>query len=161
MCKVAAAGVALVLVLPLDLSAQSPAIDDWHAVQQLTPGTRVVVVDRQNTRISGKVNTASDDALELSQRWGSTTTLSRTSVRDVRLDREFGPRRGFVLGLLLGGMAGNLAGRAACRSSGCRGEDGLAIAAGTLNGMLLGGMGGAAIGQAVTARPGPLIYRQK
>ena len=161
MRNAAGALVALFLVLPAGSSAQTAETNDWNAVRQLAAGTRVSVTDSRGERTAGKVRTASDDSLQLSKRWGREQTFHRLDVREVRLDRAFGPGRGFALGLLVGAVAGNIAGHGACPSSGCRGEDGLAIAAGMVNGTLFGGMGGAAIGQAVKARPGRLIYQRR
>ena len=129
--------------------AQIGPLDDWDAVRRLNDGTRVLVTTNQGRGINGRLNTVSEDTLQIVVRWRRKETLLRHDIREVRLRHRLSVGEHAGLGLLVGGVTGLLAG-APCVDC--------PVNVGLVYGTFLGGIGGFVIGEGVHARPGRLVY---
>ncbi|MGD9587580.1 MAG: hypothetical protein AB7Q37_10220 [Pyrinomonadaceae bacterium] len=134
-------------------SATLGQTSDWQAVVALKPGTRVIVSERGEGEIKGRIRAADDSSIAI-ERGGKRISVSRSSV-----DRVYLAKRGSVLKrALIGAAAG--AGIGAAIGAGvtvATKGDGLAAAGGFLYGIPVG----AAIGAATTGtKRGRLIYSQ-
>jgi len=127
--------------------------NDWQAVTDLKPGTRVIVTERSGAETKGRIRAADDNSIAI-ERGGKRISVSRTSI-----DRVYLAKRGSVLKrALIGAAAG--AGIGATIGAGVTivtKGNGLEAAGGFLYGIPTG----AAVGAATTGtKRGRLIFSQ-
>ena len=110
---------ALGLALAFGL-AQAPAaaaqagarsLDDWSAVQTLSPGQKIVVRTKDGDRLTGRFDSANDLLINFAD-GKRKISLTRESVRLVQLDRGNSRGKGALFGALIGGAAGFAVGSA-------------------------------------------------
>ena len=81
------------------------ALDDWSAVQALSPGQKIVVRTKDGDRLSGRFDSANDLLINFTD-GKKKISLTRESVKLVQLDRGNSRGRGALFGALVGGAAG-------------------------------------------------------
>jgi hypothetical protein len=81
------------------------ALDDWSAVQALSPGQKIVVRTRDGDRLSGRFDSANDLLLNFTD-GRKKISLTRESVKLVQLDRGNSRGKGALFGALIGAGAG-------------------------------------------------------
>lgn len=155
----------------LDLSLEQPGTSEhmdfrgagpgWNALLSLAPGQVIVINTDTDVDLNGRLVAAHDDRLEMAPRRQTVRSISRASVRDIRLARPRRAARWLTLGLAVGAVTGYAAGSAAaCSPHACGGEGGLMVAGATTYGLTLGIIGGLVAAQADGSRPGRLIYQR-
>ena len=99
------------LALSPSAAAQSrgAAHADWSAVQALTPGQKIVVRTKDGDRLSGRFDSATDQAINFRED-GHEVSLTRDSVARVQINRGKSRLKGALLGAAVGGGAGTGAG---------------------------------------------------
>ena len=104
-----ALGLALVFSLAQvpDASAQTRvrALDDWSAVEALSPGEKIVVRTKDGDRLTGRFDSASDLLINFTD-GGRKVSLTRESIRRVQLDRGNSRGKGILFGAAVGAAAG-------------------------------------------------------
>lgn len=127
--------------------------NDWQAVRDLKPGTRVIVTETSGAETKGRIRAADDSSIEI-ERSGQRLQVVRSSV-----DRVYLAKRGSVLKRALVGAAAG-AGIGAAIGAGvtvATKGNGLAAAGGFLYGLPVG----AAVGAATTStKLGAVIYQR-
>lgn len=98
---------------PAPAAAQTRArvLDDWSAVQTLSPGQKIVVRTKDGDRLTGRFDSASDLLVNFTD-GKRKVSLTRESVRLVQLDRGNSRGRGALVGALIGAGAGFAVGSA-------------------------------------------------
>jgi hypothetical protein len=86
-------------------SAQGRAVDDWAAVQTLSPGQKIVVRTKDGDRLTGRFDSANDLLINFTD-GKRKVSLTRESVKLVQLDRGNARGKGALFGALIGGAAG-------------------------------------------------------
>ena len=88
-------------------SAQTRArlLDDWSAVQTLSPGQKIVVRTKDGDRLTGRFDSANDLLINFTD-GKRKVSLTRESVKLVQLDRGNSRGKGALVGALVGGAAG-------------------------------------------------------
>ena len=81
------------------------ALDDWSAVQALSPGQKIIVRTKDGDRLTGRFDSASDLLINFSD-GRKKISLTRESIRRVQLDRGNSRGRGILMGALIGAGAG-------------------------------------------------------
>ena len=81
------------------------ALDDWSAVQTLSPGRKIVVRTKDGDRLSGRFDSANDLLLNFTD-GRRKVSLTRESVKLVQLDRGNSRGKGALFGALIGAGAG-------------------------------------------------------
>jgi len=81
------------------------ALDDWSAVQALSPGQKIVVRTKDGDRLSGRFDSANDLLVNFTD-GRKKISLTRESVKLVQLDRGNSRGKGALFGALIGGAAG-------------------------------------------------------
>jgi len=113
---------------------------DWSAVTQLKPGTRVYLNPRSGDELKGKIVSASDRAVELRVN-GRNVSIAKVNVLTVHSARRSSRFKRALIGAATGagiGVAIGVGVTAATKS------DGLAAADGLLYGIPIGAVAGAA-----------------
>lgn len=80
-------------------------LDDWSAVQALSPGQKIVVRTKDGDRLTGRFDSANDLLINFAD-GKRKVSLTRESVRLVQLDRGNSRGRGALFGALVGAGAG-------------------------------------------------------
>ncbi len=80
-------------------------LDDWSAVQTLSPGQKIVVRTKDGDRLTGRFDSANDLLLNFAD-GKRKVSLTRESVRLVQLDRGNSRAKGALFGALVGAGAG-------------------------------------------------------
>ena len=103
---------ALTLALLLPLAGSAPAAaqsrnkaGDWSAVQALTPGQKIVVRTKDGDRLTGRFDSATDDAVNFTHD-GRKVSLTRDSVARVQINRGKSRLKGALVGTGIGVGAG-------------------------------------------------------
>ena len=81
------------------------ALDDWGAVESLTPGEKIVVRTKDGDRLTGRFDSASDLLINFTD-GRRKVSLTRESIRLVQLDRGNSRGRGVLFGAAIGAAAG-------------------------------------------------------
>ncbi len=81
------------------------ALDDWSAVQALSPGQKIIVRTKDGDRLTGRFDSANDLLLNFTD-GRKKISLTRESIRRVQLDRGNSRGRGVLMGALIGAGAG-------------------------------------------------------
>ena len=81
------------------------ALDDWSAVQTLSPGQKIVVRTKDGDRLSGRFDSANDLLINFTD-GRKKLSLTRESIKLVQLDRGNSRGKGALFGALIGGAAG-------------------------------------------------------
>jgi hypothetical protein len=101
-----ASAFAIALALVTSTAAQTrQATGDWSAVQSLAPGTKIVVRTKDGDKLSGRFESADDQGINFT-RDGKRVTLTRESVRNVKISRGRNRLKGALVGAGIGGGAG-------------------------------------------------------
>jgi hypothetical protein len=87
------------------------ALDDWSAVQTLSPGQKIVVRTKDGDRLTGRFDSANDLLINFTD-GRRKVSLTRESIRLVQLDRGNSRGKGVLFGALVGGAAGFAVGSA-------------------------------------------------
>ena len=85
--------------------ARARALDDWSAVQALSPGQKIVVRTKDGDRLSGRFDSANDLLINFTD-GRRKVSLTRESIKLVQLDRGNSRGKGALFGALIGGAAG-------------------------------------------------------
>ena len=146
---------ALAQVPPAPAQTRARALDDWSAVQNLSPGQKIIVRTKDGDRLTGRFDSANDLLINLTDD-GKKLSLTRESVRLVQLNRGKSRWNGGLLGAAIGGGGGAAIGGALV----AQGDDyASATFPGTIGvGALIGFGIGAAIGK---GRKNETIYESK
>jgi hypothetical protein len=96
---------ALALGQPAAAQARPRALDDWSAVQALSPGQKIIVRTKDGDRLSGRFDSANDLLINFTD-GRRKVSLTRESIKLVQLDRGNSRGRGALFGALVGGAAG-------------------------------------------------------
>ncbi len=100
---------ALAALLPLALAApaaaQGRSTGEWSAVQALSSGTKIVVRTKDGDRLSGRFDSATDQAINFTQ-GGKRVSLTRESIRRVQINRGRNRLKGALVGTGVGVGAG-------------------------------------------------------
>jgi len=104
-----ALGLALALVpalaAPAAAQTRARALDDWSAVQALSPGQKLVVRTKDGDRLTGRFDSANDLLINFTD-GKRKVSLTRESIKLVQLDRGNSRGKGALFGALVGGAAG-------------------------------------------------------
>jgi hypothetical protein len=107
--RLLALGLALAFAL-----AQSPAasaqtraraLDDWSAVQTLSPDQKIIVRTKDGDRLTGRFDSANDLLINFTD-GRRKVSLTRESVKLVQLDRGNSRGKGVLFGAAIGAAAG-------------------------------------------------------
>jgi len=113
--RLLALGLALAFALaqgcPASAQTRARTLDDWSAVQTLSPGQKIVVRTKDGDRLSGSFDSANDLLINFTD-GKRKVSLTRESVRLVQLDRGNSRGKGALFGMLIGGAAGFAVGSA-------------------------------------------------
>ncbi len=109
--RLLALGLALAFALaqaPAAAAQQSRAraLDDWSALQTLSPGQKLVVRTKDGDRLTGRFDSASDLLLNYEEDNGRKVSLTRESIKLVQLNRGKSRLNGALLGAAIGGGGG-------------------------------------------------------
>jgi hypothetical protein len=96
---------ALAQVPAASAQGRTRALDDWSAVQALSPGQKIIVRTKDGDRLSGRFDSANDLLINFTD-GKKKISLTRESVRLVQLDRGNSRGKGALFGALVGGAAG-------------------------------------------------------
>jgi hypothetical protein len=100
---------ALAALLPLALAApaaaQARSTGEWSAVQALSSGTKIVVRTKDGDRLSGRFDSATDQAINFTQ-GGKRVSLTRESIRRVQINHGRNRLKGALVGTGVGVGAG-------------------------------------------------------
>jgi hypothetical protein len=80
-------------------------LDDWSAVQTLSPGQKIVVRTKDGDRLTGRFDSANDLLVNFTD-GKRKVSLTRESIRRVQLDRGNSRVKGALFGALVGAGAG-------------------------------------------------------
>lgn len=107
--RLLALGIALAFALAqvpaASAQARARALDDWSAVQALSPGQKIIVRTKDGDRLSGRFDSANDLLINFAD-GRRKVSLTRESVKLVQLDRGNSRGRGALFGALIGAGAG-------------------------------------------------------
>ena len=101
-------GLALAFGLALSPAASAQTrrtLDDWSAVQTLSPGQKIVVRTKDGDRLTGRFDSANDLLINFTDS-GRKVSLTRESIRRVQLDRGNSRGKGILVGAAIGAGAG-------------------------------------------------------
>ena len=108
--RLLALGLALASVLalsPAPAAAQTRrALDDWSALQTLSPGQKIVVRTMDGDRLTGRFDSANDLLLNYEEDNGRKVSLKRESIKLVQLNRGKSRLNGALVGAGIGGGGG-------------------------------------------------------
>src|SRR5919199_6546779 len=96
---------ALAQVPPASAQARARALDDWSAVQNLSPGQKIIVRTKDGDRLTGRFDSANDLLVNFTDGHRK-VSLTRESIKLVQLDRGNSRRRGILVGAAIGAAAG-------------------------------------------------------
>jgi hypothetical protein len=107
--RLLALGLALAFALaqatPTAAQARARLLDDWSAVQTLSPGQKLVVRTKDGDRLTGRFDSANDLLINFTD-GKRKISLTRESVKLVQLDRGNSRGKGVLTGALIGAGAG-------------------------------------------------------
>ena len=107
--RLLALGLALAFALaqgsPASAQTRARTLDDWSAVQTLSPGQKIVVRTKDGDRLTGRFDSANDLLINFTD-GRKKISLTRESVKLVQLDRGNSRGKGAIFGALIGGAAG-------------------------------------------------------
>ena len=107
--RLLALGLALAFALaqggPASAQTRARTLDDWSAVQTLSPGQKIVVRTKDGDRLSGRFDSANDLLINFTD-GKRKVSLTRESVKLVQLDRGNSRGKGALFGALVGAGAG-------------------------------------------------------
>ena len=81
------------------------ALDDWSAVQTLSPGQKIIVRTKDGDRLSGRFDSANDLLINFTD-GRRKVSLTRESIKLVQLDRGNSRGKGALFGFAIGAGAG-------------------------------------------------------
>ncbi len=85
--------------------ARARSLDDWSAVQTLTPGQKLVVRTKDGDRLTGRFDSANDLLINFTD--GSRkVSLTRESIKLVQLDRGNSRAKAALFGFAVGAATG-------------------------------------------------------
>ena len=90
---------------PAAAQTRGRVLDDWSAVQTLSPGQKIVVRTKDGDRLTGRFDSASDLLINFTD-GRRKVSLTRESIRLVQLDRGNSRGKGALFGALIGAGAG-------------------------------------------------------
>jgi hypothetical protein len=114
---------------------------DWSSVQALTPGDEIAVRLKDGDRLTGRFNSATDQNISFTHD-GHKVSLTRESVRNVKISRGKNRLKGALVGAGVGGGLGTAGGGYLV----ARGMNVPALVGGSVLGAGVGAAVGAALG---------------
>src|ERR1043165_4800266 len=84
---------------------QARSTGEWSAVQALSSGTKIVVRTKDGDRLSGRFDSATDQAINFTQ-GGKRVSLTRESIRRVQINHGRNRLKGALVGTGVGVGAG-------------------------------------------------------
>jgi hypothetical protein len=145
------------LIQPLFLVGQTPAVNDWSGVKALPVEGRLLVETKDGKKIEGKLESVSDTDLSLSRK-DKTVTVEKSDVKKIyRIGRE-PTAKTLVIGTGIGAAVGAIVGVAALAGTGGSDDTGGVLTKFIAAGAALGATAGA-LGLAFKKRT--LVYESK